>query len=431
MSPATARWRTPVNPVRHAPATHERSAAGAVGLIPTGATIAVEGMSAEPTALTDALARDRGRLESFNVIAGILLAQSPLLQTRGLRLKTWFAPPRSARPGPAVDYMPLSWYQAFQFLRAQPIDAALVMVSPEDDTGHHNLGISVGLTRAMIERARLVVAQVNRSMPRTGGDSLIHKSRLDVIVRSDRRLPAFPTRDAVPAERVIAAHLASLIPDRSFVQIGIGTIPNQVLEALAARGCQDITVVSLLTEGFRALHERAAGGALPKAIVSEVLGSAQLYKWVDANPSVVMVDASRTHDPRRMPRARPFYAINAALEVDLFGQANMDLRDGLQVGGVGGSIDFAIGAAGVRGGFYLGLRSTGANSRSRIVSRLLPGPVSISRTLVTGVATEFGVADLRFLTLRERAQALINIAHPDHRPALRAAWRRIQNRAGR
>jgi acyl-CoA hydrolase len=415
--------------LRPAPAARELSAAEAIALIPAGATVAVEGMSAEPTALTEALAKDCQRLAPGAVLAGILLAESPLLRARGLRLKTWFAPPKVADSGPEVEYLPLSWYQAFRFLGAEPIDAALVMVSPEDADGNHSLGISVGLTRAMVDHARLVVAQVDRWMPRTGGDSLIHKSKLDVIVRSDRPLPPFPTRKPAPTDKAVAAHLAKLIPDRSIVQVGIGTIPNQVLEALAARGCRDVTIVSLLTDGFRAIAERASVGAPAKAIVSEVLGTVGLYRWVDANPSVVMAQASRTHSPSRMPRSHSFYAVNAALQVDLFGQANIDLRDRLQVGGVGGSLDFAIGAAWVGGSYYLGLRSTGSDSCSRIVGRLSQGPVSIPRTLVMGVATEFGVAHLRRLTIDERARALINIAHPDHRPALRRAWRRIQGHA--
>ncbi|GGC78018.1 acetyl-CoA hydrolase/transferase family protein [Chelatococcus reniformis] len=402
-----------------------RSAADAVDAIASGMTVGLGHVGAEPTALTAAL-WERGRdLRDVTLLSGMMLTGYPFLKPEtgdGFRLKTWFMPgtllSAEAREVEA-EYLPLNWTQTARFLLSAGTDVALVQVSEADAAGYHSLGISTGQHRPMIRGSKLVIAEVNPAMPRTCGDSLIHESELDILVRAEHPLIAFPHRDGDPIDRAIGLKAAELIGDGTTIQFGIGTIPGAMLDGLLALGRCNLRILSQISDPARALIEAGACVADgPKAIVGEVIGSHALYEWARDNADLAMADALSTHAIAGFATRERFVSVNSALEIDLYGQVNSETLDGRQVGAIGGSIDFAIGAQLDGNLSIIALRSATKRGEARIVPVLKPGPVTVPRSLVQVVVTEHGVADLRNRTMKERAQALAAIAHPDHREDL-------------
>jgi 4-hydroxybutyrate CoA-transferase len=324
-------------------------------------------------------------------------------------------------PSGAVSFLPVAWSGAMAEITERPVDVALVQVSPPDVNGWLSLGISVSYTLPAVRRARTVIAQVNKNMPFTMGNSLIHMSEIDAAVEIDSPLPSFPFRPVGEVALKIAETVARLVPDGATLQPGIGALPSEVLRILAARGAK-VRLHSMLTDAGIELAEQNGCRGRP-AIVGEVVGSTSLYEFVDRNHSVLLAPANETHSLSALLSVSPFVSVNSALEVDLFGQVNLEFMDGIQAGGVGGSLDFAIAAAQPGNLSILALRSTtGGGSVSRIVARLGPDPVSIPRTLTQVIVTEHGVADLRGCSVAERAERLIAVADPDHRAELRRSW---------
>lgn len=407
------------------PCSRWRSPDDAVHLVKSGMTVGLGHVGAEPTSLTTALWRQAIRLHDVTLISGMLLTGydflTPAFEGR-FRLKTWFMPgtllSREARDVSA-EYLPFNWTQTARFLTSGVLDIALVQVSEADQDGFHSLGISTGQHRPMIDGARLVIAEVNSAMPRTCGDSLIHTSKFDVLVRADHPLIPFPNRAGDAVDLAIGQRAAALITDGSTVQFGIGAIPGAMLGALAESGRQGLRILSQVTDPARALIEAGACAPGPgKALIGEVLGSEALYRWSDGNDDLIMVDAFATHAPENLLRRERLVSVNSGLEVDLYGQVNSESLDGRQVGAMGGSIDFAIGAQLPGNLSIIALRSATKKGQARIVRHLQAGPVTLPRSLVQVVVTEHGMADLRGKTMRERAVALAAVAHPDHREEL-------------
>jgi 4-hydroxybutyrate CoA-transferase len=400
----------------------------AVTAVRRGMTVYVGSMSAEPTSLTTALWARASELSNVTILGGMMLTGYPFLrpEARGaFTLRTWFMP--GTLIGGTVkeisaDFLPMSWAQTIRYLMRAPIDVAIVQVSPADASGFHSFGISASNTRAAVEAAKVVIVEVNEAMPRTRGDSLVHESEFDVVVHADHPLPEFPHRAADPIDDAIGLMAAERIPDGATIQFGIGTIPGATLKGLVALGRRDLRVISQLTDSARLLIEAGACTEEdPKAMVGEILGTRQLYRWVHENPAISMVDGLKTHSIEGLSRVSNFASVNSALEVDLYGQVNSESVGGRQSGGIGGSIDFAIGAQFAGALSVVALRSTTTAGTSRIVSTLMPGAVTVPRTLVQVVITEHGVADLRALSVRERALALASIAAPEHRDQLMKA----------
>jgi acyl-CoA hydrolase len=344
-----------------------------------------------------------------------------------LRYRTWFMPGSLAGrrlPPESVDFLPVSWAQTMHEIENEPADVVLVQVSPPDRHGWCSLGVSVSYTLPAVLGARRVIAQVNPRMPRTGGESLVHESRIAAYVPVDAPLPPFPVGAPTGTGAVIAALAADLVPDGATLQPGIGALPSQVLTVLAERGAR-VRLHSMLTDAGIDLV-RGNGTEGRGALVGEVVGSQELYDFVDGNPAVAMAPAARTHGMRALVDLPRFVSVNSALEVDLFGQVNLEYLDGVQAGGVGGSLDFMIAAMLPGNLSVLVMRSS---ARGGTISRIRPtlgtGPVSIPRTLTQVVITEYGVADLRGATVAERAERLLAIAHPDHRSDLERAWKRL------
>jgi acetyl-CoA hydrolase len=309
-----------------------------------------------------------------------------------------------------------------------PIDVAFVHLSPPDDHGFCSFSIETGLTKTAAESADCIVAQVNPQMPYIQGDTFIHIDDLDYIVAADEPLDEFTMASAKPDETIeqIATHIAELIPDGATLQMGIGAIPDSVLGYLEHK--KDLGIhTELFSDGVMNLVEKGViTGARKtlhpgKVIAGFVLGSKALYRWLDHNPIVELHRTDYVNDPCVVGRNYRQVAINGAIEVDLTGQVCADSIGAKLYSGVGGQMDFIYGASRSQEGVpILALPSTvKQGAMSRIVPMLKPGAgVVTSRNHVHWIVTEFGAVDLYGKSIRERAHALIGIAHPEFREAL-------------
>lgn len=306
-----------------------------------------------------------------------------------------------------------------------PIDVALVTVSPPDKHGFCSLGTSVDATRAAIDTASVVIAQVNKYMPRTHGDAQIHYQRLTRIVELDAPLYTHDPGTITPVEEEIGRNVASLVEDRATLQLGIGSIPNAVLASLTNH--KDLGIhTEMFSDGVIPLVEKGViTGKYKKKhrgkIVSTfALGTQQLYDFMNDNPGLAMLEVDYTNDTaiiRQNPRTT---AINSAIEVDLTGQVCADSIGEYMYSGVGGQMDFMRGASLSEGGKpIIAMPSTTSKGRSKIVSYLQKGAgVVTTRAHAHYVVTEYGIAYLYGKSIAERAKELIRIAHPDHREQL-------------
>jgi acyl-CoA hydrolase len=332
-----------------------------------------------------------------------------------------------------ADYVPVFLNEIPSLFERKIIelDVALIHVSPPDEHGFLSLGVEVLATKAACENAKTVIAQVNDKMPRTLGDCFIHVSKVTRIVEVSEELPELETRPATEVEREIGRRVAELVEDGATLQLGIGGIPNSVLETLAGR--RDLGVhTEMVSDGVVKLIESGAITGARKSIHADkvvatfILGSRELYDYVDNNPAFELHPVNYTNDPFVVGRNHKMTAINSAIEVDLTGQVCSDSIGTMIYSGFGGQVDFIRGAARAPGGKpIIAIPSTAKGGAvSRIVPTLKPGSgVVTTRADVHYVVTEFGVAFLHGKNLRERAQALISIAHPDFRAELQEAAR--------
>ncbi|HEY4797795.1 MAG TPA: acetyl-CoA hydrolase/transferase C-terminal domain-containing protein [Bacteroidia bacterium] len=309
--------------------------------------------------------------------------------------------------------------------RIIPIDVALITVSPPDKHGFCSLGVSVDSSLAAIESARIIIAQVNKFMPRTHGDGFIHVNKIDHLVAFDEPLPEVIDHPITDEERAIGNNIVELIEDGSTLQMGVGTIPNAVLESLGH--LKDLGIhTELFSDGIIPLVEKGVITGKYKKIFkgkivsSLALGSRKLYDFIDDNPSVMMTDCSVVNDTRVIRKNPKVVAINSAIEIDLTGQVCADSIGHNLYSGVGGQMDFMRGASLSEGGKpIIAIPSTTPNGHSKIVPFLKPGAgVVTTRSHVHYVVTEFGVANLYGRDLKHRAKELIRIAHPSHREEL-------------
>ena len=347
-----------------------------------------------------------------------------------LRVNTMFisANVRNAVQAGRADFTPvlLSEFPLLFKRNILPLDVALIQVSLPDEHGFCSFGIEVGLTKSAAESAKIVIAEVNQRMPRTLGDSFIHISKLDYLVPVDYPLPELDMAAEGPTEVIekIAGNIANLIPDGATMQMGIGAIPDAVLKYLFEKkdlgihtelfsdGIIDLVEAGVLTNARKTLHPG-------KIIAGFVIGTQRLYKWVDDNPLIELHPTEYVNDPFVIAQNDRMVAINSALEVDLTGQVCADSLGPRLYSGVGGQLDFIYGASRSKGGVpVIALPSTAKNF-SRIVATLKPGAgVVTTRNHVHYIVTEYGIADLYGKTIRQRAQSLIQIAHPQFREEL-------------
>jgi acyl-CoA hydrolase len=310
-----------------------------------------------------------------------------------------------------------------------PLDVAMVMVSPPDEHGFMSLGVETLASKAACRAARTVIVQVNRKMPRVLGDSFIHVSRADAIVEHTEPLPTLTARAPSDEERAIGRHIVGLIDEGATLQMGIGGIPDAVYAALdgplelgvhtemISDGCMRAIERGVVTGNKKTLHPG-------KVIITFALGSEQLYDFVDNNPLIEAHPVEHVNDPVIVSQNDNLVAINSAIEIDLTGQVCSDSIGSYIFSGFGGQVDFIRGAARSKGGKpIIALPSTAKRGEhTRIVPYLKEGAgVVTSRADVHFVVTEQGVTNLFGKNLRERAEALIGIAHPDFREELERA----------
>lgn len=316
-----------------------------------------------------------------------------------------------------------------------PIDVAFIQVSPPDKHGYCSLGTSVDIALPAIQTAKKVIAQINPQVPRTHGDGIIHISRIDAAIEVN--LPIFTTTFSAPTkiEKAVGKHVAELVEDGATLQMGIGGIPNVVLENLSNH--QRLGVhTEMLSDGVLPLIEKGVITGEEKEVKTGkivtcfALGSSELYNFIDDNPLVHFKEAAYTNDTtviRQNPRVT---AINSAIEIDLTGQVCADTIGKYQYSGVGGQMDFIRGASLSEGGkAIIAMPSVTSKGESKIVPYLKPGAgVTTTRAHVHYIVTEYGVVNLFGMNLKQRAKALISIAHPDHREHLeKEAHERINN----
>lgn len=326
------------------------------------------------------------------------------------------------------EYIPISLSQVPQLVENKriPVDVAFVQVSVPDEFGYSSLGVSVGVTAAMVRHARHVIAEVNPNMPRTMGDSLVHVSRFDYLVWNDAPVIEHLPAPSDPVAEQIARNIASLIDDRCTLQIGLGRFPNEVLKYLADR--RELGVHSdVITDALVELIEKGVVTGLEKSqyrgmiVASYCLGTRRLYDLIDGNPLFSFQSIERVSDIHTISQQHKMVSVNQACAVDLTGQVCSDQFEGRFCGGVSAVVEFIRGAALSPGGKpVICLQSTTEDGKaSRIRPLLLAGDgVTVARSDIHYVVTEYGVAYLFGKSIRERALALIDIAHPDFRAGL-------------
>jgi acyl-CoA hydrolase len=334
---------------------------------------------------------------------------------------------RKAVASGEADYIPVFLSEVPSLFKhgILPLDVAMVQVSPPDEHGFCTLGVSVDASQAAVEQAQHVIAEINPNMPRTHGDGFLHVDRIDFAIEVDYPLPEHEPPELSTVERSIGRHCADLIDDGATLQMGIGAIPDAVLAALSGHkdlgihtemfsdGVIDLVKSGVVTGRKKRVHPG-------KLVGSFLMGTRKLYDFVDDNPLVIMLGADYVNDTAVIRRNPKVTAINSAIEVDITGQVVADSIGTRMYSGVGGQMDFIRGASLSPGGKpIIALPSVTGRGESRIVSLLKPGAgVVTTRAHVHYIVTEYGVANLYGKNLRERARAMIEIAHPDHREQL-------------
>jgi 4-hydroxybutyrate CoA-transferase len=407
----------------------------AVKAIKSGDRIFLTGNCSVPRKLMAALVACAPALESVEICHALTIGSSDYVapEMEGhIRANSLFIGPnvRKAVQEGRADFTPvlLSEFTLLFKNNILPLDVAFVHLSPPDEHGFCSYGIETGLTKSPAEAASIIIAEVNENMPRCLGDSFIHVSRLDHIVPVDYPLLELPMAEGGLSDVhvKIGEHIAELIPDGATMQMGIGAIPDAVLNFLGDKrdlgihtelfsdSVIDMVEAGVITNARKTLHPG-------KITAGFMLGTKRLYAWVDDNPLIDLHRTEYVNDPFVIAQNHRQVAINSAIEVDLTGQVCADSIGPKLYSGVGGQLDFIYGASLSDGGVpIIALPATAkGGSLSRIVPMLKQGAgVVTSRYHVHYVVTEYGVADLYGKTIRQRAQALINVAAPQFRDEL-------------
>lgn len=413
------------------------SPAEAVRLVKSGDTIVVQGSTSIPQVLLRALTERASELRDVKIITGFGVAAEDAPYAKKEYIDSFRALNifvsnnlRNAMREGLADTIPCFLGEVPSLFRSGlvPVDVAFLNVSEPDENGYCSYGISADIAFSGAECAKTIIAQVNKYMPRTFGDPVIHVSRISAMCRGDEPLVEVPTPVPSEIETRIGNYIATEIPDGATLQIGVGGIPNAVINALS--GHQHLGLhTEAITDGVLPLIEKgiidnSLKKVLPgKSVGSLVLGSRHLYNYIDGNPDFVIRDVAWTNDPQIIRQNPKAMAINSAIEVDLTGQICADSIGDTIISGVGGQHDFMYGASLSEGGkCFIALPSMTSKGQSKIVAHLAPGAgVVTTRFQAQYIVTEHGIAFLRNLPLAERTKALIQIADPSQREGLERA----------
>ena len=412
------------------------SAEEAVSLIKSGNRIFSHGSACTPNFLIDELARQSSRLRDIEFVS---ITQQGNVEVAKPQYKDHFyinslfvsTPVREAVNSERGDFVPIFLSEIPLLFKngILPIDVAMVTISPPDRHGYCTLGTSVDVARSAVDHAKIIIAQVNPKMPRTHGDGMIHVSKIDKMVWHEEELLTVDYGAKVTAcELLIGKNVAELIDDRSTLQMGIGTIPDAVLQCL--HNHKDLGVhTEMISDGIVDLvakdivNNKYKGTHLNRTITSFAFGTRKLYDYIDDNPSFAFMDVEHVNYPINIMKNKKMVAINSAIEIDLTGQVCADSIGTYQFSGIGGQMDFMRGAALSEGGKpIIAISSRTKKDVPRIVPFLKAGAgVVTTRGHIHWVVTEFGATNLYGKSLKQRAKALIEIAHPDDREMLEKA----------
>jgi acyl-CoA hydrolase len=404
----------------------------AVKLINSGDRVFIHSVAAAPQPLINAMTARSPELEDVEIVHLHTEGEAPYAKPEysdTFHTNALFvgANVRKAVNQGNADYLPIFLSEVPGLFRQgiMSIDMALVQVSPPDKHGYCSLGVSVDATRAALQEAEKAIALVNPNMPRTHGDGIFHASRFNALVEANEPLHELNIPEPNEVEQKIGQNCAELVDNGATLQMGIGAIPNAVLDSLD--GHKDLGIhTEMFSDGVIDLVEKGVitnkkKKKHPEKIVAGfVMGSRRLYDFVDDNPMIAMLDIAYVNDTAVIRKNPKVTAINSAVEVDITGQVCADSIGTYHYSGVGGQMDFIRGASLSEGGKpIIALPSTTSKGESKIVPHLKQGAgVVTTRAHVHYVVTEYGVANLYGKNLRERALELINIAHPNHRETL-------------
>lgn len=331
-----------------------------------------------------------------------------------------------------ADFTPCFFHEVPKFFKngSLPVDAALIQVTPPDEEGYVSLGVSVDYTLGAARNAKLVIAQVNSMMPRTGGDSKLHVSEIDYFVKFDEPIFELKPPTIGEVEKAIGENCAKLINDGDTLQLGIGAIPDAVLlflkdkkdlgihSEMISDGVLELVKAGVITNSKKSIHKG-------KSVVTFLMGTQKLYDYVNNNSEVELYPVDYVNNPIVVMKNDNIVAINSCVQVDLMGQVASESVGLKQISGTGGQVDFVRGAAMASSGkAIMAMPSTAAKGTvSKIVPLLDEGAaVTTLRTDVDYIVTEYGIASLKGKSLRERARELINITHPDFREQLKMVY---------
>ena len=423
------------------PAITYTSAAEALSIVQSGMRVYVQGSAQTPHYLLQQLALQKLRLQGvemvFITVQGDIEVDKPEYAGH-FRINSMFVSEsvRGAVNEGRADFIPVFLSDIPDLFKSVlPVDVALVQVSPPDAHGYCSLGVSVDIARSAVNTAKYIIAQVNPNIPRTHGDGMVHVQRFTHLVWHEQPLPQVDYGAKTgPTERRIGEIIAGMVADGSTLQMGIGTIPDAVLKCLHnhknlgvhtemfSDGVIPLIENDVINNRLKRIHPN-------KTVTGFAIGTNRLYTYVHDNPSFAFLDIDYVNDPHVIRRNPRVVAINSAIEVDLTGQVCADSIGTRQYSGIGGQMDFMRGAALSEGGKpIIAITSRSNKGVARIVPFLKPGAgVVTTRGHVHYVVTEYGIAHLYGKNLRQRAKALIHIAHPQDREMLeKAAWERFK-----
>lgn len=405
----------------------------AINKIQSNSRIVTGHAVAEPRVLLDELVLNYKNFKNLEILHLVSLGKGDYTKKEmegHIRHNALFvnANTREAVQSGFADYTPSFFYEIPRLFKKDylQIDVCLLQLSPPDEHGYCSYGTSCDYTKSASECAKIVIAEINPNMPRVLGDNFIHISNIDYIVEVDYPLPELKPKEINDVEKAIGENCAKLIEDGSTLQLGIGSIPDAVLmflhdkkdlgihSEMVSDGIVDLFNKGIINNEKKSIHKN-------KIVLTFMMGTKKLYDFVNNNPVIEMYPVDYVNDPITVSKNRKMISINSCIQVDLFGQVNSESIGGKQFSGVGGQVDYVRGTSmSEEGKSIIAIPSTASKGTiSRIVPKLDYGAsVTTSRNDVHYIVTEYGTADLRGKTLKERAKALISIAHPKFRNEL-------------